>query len=94
MKRSWLLLLAVWALGVVFVYGILGFAVVPIFVKRVIVAQIATQLHREATVAGVSFNPFTLAATVRGLSVRDPAGTAPELAFDQLYLDLSLLPSL
>jgi hypothetical protein len=76
-------------LGVVGLYAVLGFLVVPAVARAQIVKLARTLLHREATVAKVSFNPFTLAATVSGLDLRDRDGAAL-LSFDRLAVDLEL----
>jgi outer membrane protein OmpA-like peptidoglycan-associated protein len=69
------------------VYALLGFVVVP-WVARAQISKLARRsLHREATVGKVTFNPFTLAATVSAFDLRDRDG-APLLAFDRLSVDL------
>jgi hypothetical protein len=78
------LALAAAALGA---YALIGFVVVPWVARGQIVKIARTALHREARVARVTFNPFTLAATVSGLELRDRDG-APLLAFDRLAADL------
>ncbi|MCU0258239.1 MAG: DUF748 domain-containing protein, partial [Solirubrobacteraceae bacterium] len=80
------LALAAVALGA---YALLGFVVVPWVARGQIVRIARTALHREARVAKVTFNPFTLAATVSGFELRDRDG-APLLAFDRLAVDLQV----
>jgi len=63
-------------LTLVAVYALFGFVVVPWVARAQIVKQARTLLHREATVARVRFNPFTLKATVEGLELRDRDGAA------------------
>ena len=69
------------------VYALLGFVVVP-WVAHDQISKVARRsLHREATVGKVTFNPFTLAATVSAFELRD-RDAAPLLAFDRLSVDL------
>jgi uncharacterized protein involved in outer membrane biogenesis len=75
------------AAGALAVYALLGFVVVPWVAKAQIVRLARSRLHREASVAAVTFNPFTLAATVTGLALADRDG-APLLSFDRLAVDL------
>jgi hypothetical protein len=60
--------------GLLLLYTLLGFFVVPRIIRSQIVSGAREQLHREAQVGDVRFNPFTLAATVTGLRLRDRAG--------------------
>ncbi len=77
------------AAGVVGLYAILGFFVVPPVARSQIVELARTKLHREATVARVRFNPFTLAGSVEGLALADRDG-APLFKVDRLAVDLEL----
>lgn len=60
------------------VVGILGFLAAPPLLKWLLVAKLGEALQREVTVESVSLNPYTLTATIRGLSVREPAGDGQE----------------
>ncbi|MFZ5785372.1 MAG: DUF748 domain-containing protein [Acidobacteriota bacterium] len=83
--RRWL----VATVAAVALYASLGFLVVPPVVQSQIVTRSRNTLHREARVERVTFNPFTLAATVSGLDLRDRDG-APLFAFDRLTVDLEV----
>jgi len=81
---------AKWAGGILLTVAVLGFGVVPP-VARHYAQQIATDvLGRSVTVEAVSFNPFTLAAELRGVRVMAADGSTPELAFDRLKANLEL----
>ncbi|HEX5803692.1 MAG TPA: DUF748 domain-containing protein [Azospira sp.] len=56
------------------VVGVLGFLAVPPLLKWVLVSQLGKALQREVTIESVSLNPYTLTATIRGLSVREGGG--------------------
>ena len=70
-------------------YALAGFLVVPWIIRGQVVRRAAEQLHREATVAKLRFNPFTLETRVIGFDLRDRDGT-PLAAFDTLVVNLEL----
>ena len=72
-RRRW----RVWAasaLAAVALYALFGFFLVPRIARAQIEKQARALLHREATVARVRFNPFTLRAVVEGLDLLDRDG--------------------
>lgn len=80
---------AVLGLTVLALYALFGFFVVPWIARIQIVKQARTLLHREATVARVRFNPFTLKATVEGLDLKDRDG-APLFKLGRLVANVQL----
>lgn len=68
--RRLLLVLA----GLLLLYALAGFLLVPWLVKPRLERAAAQTLKRPVTVAKVRFNPFTFTATVEGLRVGEPAG--------------------
>jgi hypothetical protein len=80
---------ASWAAAAVGLYALIGFFVVPRIAHSQIEKLSRALLHREATVAAVRFNPFTLAAVVEGLDLRDRDG-ADLLRFDRLSFDFQV----
>jgi uncharacterized protein involved in outer membrane biogenesis len=71
------------------VYTLVGFYVVPGIIEGQIRSRAKTDLHREASVAAVRFNPFTLAATIERLRLSDRDGV-DLLTFDLLHIDLQV----
>ena len=59
------------------VYGLVGFFLVPVFAKNLIIETARERTGREVTVGEVRCNPFTLSLTVRGLLDAGPAGLDP-----------------
>ncbi|MBI2305712.1 MAG: DUF748 domain-containing protein [Rhodocyclales bacterium] len=91
--RKWGLRVAIF-LAVV---GLLGFFAAPPLIKSILVGKLGEALHREVAVESVSLNPYTMTATIRGLSVRDKAvdgatdKTGEELfGFDSLRVNAEL----
>ncbi len=77
------------AAAAVSLYAIVGFWGVPRIARTQIVKQARAMLHREATVAGVRFNPFTFAAIVEGIDLKDDDG-ADLVHVDRLLADFQI----
>jgi len=83
--KSWRLLSWRTAIvAVIAIYGLVGFFLVPVIAKKVIVNQIQERTGREATVGEVRCNPFTLSLTIRDFSFPDRPGSTM-LSFDEFY---------
>ncbi|MBP2671726.1 MAG: uncharacterized protein H6Q85_1792, partial [candidate division NC10 bacterium] len=80
--------LLIWVAALLVLFTLVGFFVVPPIVKSVLASQLSAALHREVTINEVRFNPFVLAATVRGLTVKEPKGVETFASFEELYLNL------
>ncbi|MBZ5589845.1 MAG: DUF748 domain-containing protein [Acidobacteriia bacterium] len=78
------------ALAVVAVYGLIGFLAVPPLLRSVLTSKLTKALHRPTTVESVAFNPFTLSARVRGLTVREPASPDVFVSLGELYANAKL----
>ena len=78
-----------WIVGLLFLYGILGFFVLPPIIRAVAVKQLSRQLDREVSIKKVKINPFALSTTVRGLLIRDKDGQ-PFISWDEVYVNFQL----
>lgn len=59
-------------LGIVFVViGVLGFLVVPPVLKSVLLSKLGEALNRDVSIESISLNPYTLTATLSGVSIRE-----------------------
>ena len=72
------------ALTAVVIYALVGFFLVPVIVKNIIVDIARERTGREVTVKEVRCNPFTLSLTVRGFSMPDRPGSTL-VAFDEFH---------
>ena len=71
-------------------YGLIGFLAVPPLLRSVLEGRLTRALNRRTTVERVAFNPFTLSARVRGLTVREPASSETFISLDELYANVKL----
>ncbi|HUJ26586.1 MAG TPA: DUF748 domain-containing protein, partial [Myxococcales bacterium] len=76
--------------AIVAVYAALGFLLLPYVLRRQLELRLPPLLHRPVTVREVRFNPFDIALTVRGFSVREKDGTN-FVSFEELKVDLAFL---
>ena len=72
------------AVVVIVIYGLVGFFVVPVIAKKVIVETAFERTGREVRLAEVRCNPFTLSLTLRGFSFPDRPGSTM-LSFDEFH---------
>lgn len=78
------------ALVAVAAYGLIGFLAVPPLLRSVLEGKLTRALNRRTTVKKVAFNPFTLSARVRGLTVREPASSETFVSLGELYANVKL----
>jgi hypothetical protein len=81
--------LALWMLGLLLFYTLLGFLILPPIIRAVAVKQLSKQLDREVSIRQVKLNPFALSATVRGLLIKDHDGE-PFVSWDEVYVNFQL----
>ncbi len=79
-------LLAVCA-GMIVLWAVAGFLVLPHFFRPVVERKLAERLHRPVALRGLSLNPFTLSATLEGLEVKEKGGAGPFFSFERLYVN-------
>lgn len=81
---------AKWGVGVLLAVAVIGFGVVPPVARHYATKILGETLGREVSIDGVLFNPFTLAAEVRGARIMAADGQKPDLSFERLNLNLEL----
>ncbi|MFL5294038.1 MAG: DUF748 domain-containing protein [Myxococcales bacterium] len=81
---------AIVVVGLVGLYAISGFLVLPAIVRSQMEKRLPAVLHRAVTVREVRFNPFAISMTIRGFSVKERDGSTL-LGFEELYVDVALL---
>jgi len=73
--------------GLVGIYVLVGFFVVPPIARSQIEKRASAKLNREVRLQKVTFNPLTLEVALEGLTVRDRSG-GPFLAWKRFFADL------
>jgi hypothetical protein len=82
--------IAWWVAGIIVVYTIIGFLVLPPVAKRVAVRELAKVLGREVSIQSIRFNPYTLALNISGFVVKERGSPELFVGFDELLLDFQL----
>ena len=94
--RRWLRIsLGIFATLIV-VFGLLGYFWLPGFAKAKLETTLSAQLHRPVTVQEIAVSPYALTLTVRGFAIgelpqRVSDKSVPVFAFDELYVNLSVM---
>ena len=86
-NRSWR---AKWTLGIgiaLIVYTLAGFFLLPAIIKSQMLKRLPALTKRAVTVQQVKLNPFTLALTIRGFTLKETTGDV-FYSFDELYVKL------
>ena len=69
------------------IYAVVAGLLVPHFARSVIAEKVGERLGRAVAIDDLSFNPFTLDATVTGVRVMEPDKRAVFASFDSLDVD-------
>src|SRR5258705_12409637 len=80
----------VWTAGLLLVYTIFGFLVLPHVIRAIAVKRLSKELDRPVTIQKVRLNPDTISATVQGLLIKDRDGV-PLAPWDEVYLNFELV---
>ncbi len=72
------------------VYGVVVGLIAPPIAKRVLVSKLGETLGREVEIEGLSVNPFTLAATAKGVRILEADRKTSFISLDQLDVDASI----
>ena len=87
-SRRWRIL-ALSIVGAVALYAVVGGLVAPHFAKRAIADKLAERLGRSVALDDLTFNPFTLEGTAKGLRILEADGKTTFVSLDGLDLDCS-----
>ena len=81
---------ALWGAGVLAAVGVAGFLIAPPLVRSVAQSTLSDLLHRPVSIEGVSINPYTLSAEVRGFRMQERDSDATAASFTSLYVNVGL----
>lgn len=79
--------LAILALGLVLLYTLVGFFLVPYLIKAYAIPAVAERLKRPVLVKEVELNPFALSFRLKGLEIRE-ADQSALIGFDEFFVNL------
>jgi len=82
--------LALWAAGLLLLYTVAGFLILPPVIRHVAARQLSQQLDRAVSIRSVKINPFTLTCAVDGLLIKDKDGE-PFVSWDEVYVNFQLM---
>ena len=88
-KHRWARRLA-WVLGGVLVFWVLAWLIVPRVARTQIERHASEALGRQVTVEKVQFLPWSLEASLHGLSIASQDGGAPQVQIARIYIDAEL----
>jgi len=81
--------LALWSLGLLVFYAVVGFLILPPIVRSIAVKQLSKQLGRDVSIEKIKINPFALSTTVRCLLIKDKDGE-PFVSWDEVYVNFQI----
>jgi len=70
------------------VFSVVGFYILPPYIKKTAMAKLSEQLGRQVSIEAVTLNPYTWEATVKGFEVREADGRTPFVSFGNLYVNV------
>ena len=76
------------AVTIYILYLLFGFFILPHIIKNALEGPVAKQLYRDVSIKEVSFNPFTLECTIRGMKVFKKGHKTHLLDLDTILINL------
>ncbi len=91
-EKKWTKRILIAGAGLLAIYTLFGFVILPMILRSVLVEQISSATKRKAFVETVDVNPYALSVGIRGLKLQD-LNAEPLVAFDELFVDFELIAS-
>lgn len=91
-EKKWMKRILIAGAGLLAIYTLFGFVILPLILRSVLVEQISSVTKRKAFVETVDVNPYALTVGIRGLKLQD-LNAEPLVAFDELFVDFELIAS-
>lgn len=91
-RRSWVRRLRTFGfiiVGLITFYALLGFLILPAYLRTKIPDMLSKQLNHPVTVGDIALNPFTLTLIIKEFDIRDQDHT-PLIGFEHLYVNIGL----
>lgn len=80
-----------WGAVILAVYTFVGSVILPSVVRPLLTEKLSEYLGHDVSVERVEINPFALSLTVKGFKLKGKYGSADDLAFDRLYVNIETL---
>ena len=74
-----------------FLYTIVGFFILPPYLKKLAMEKLSEQLGRRVAIESVSLNPLVLSAVIKGFEIKESDGSTTFISFGRLYVDLRMI---
>jgi len=71
-----------------FLYTIVGFFILPPYLKKLAMEKLSEQLGRKVIIESVSLNPYALSAVIKAFEIKESDGSTTFISFGRLYVDL------
>lgn len=81
--------IVLWVLGILLLYTIIGFFILPPIIRAVAVKELSENLDRKVSIQKVEVDPFVPSIAIRGLLVLDKDGQ-PFLSWDEVYVNFEI----
>ena len=88
-KKNKPLRLVFWAAGLLIVYALVGFFVLPPIIRSVASKKLTEQLGRDVSIQQVKLNPFTFSTAIRGLLIKEKSGE-PFVSWDEVRVNFEV----
>ncbi len=75
--------------GVLLLYTLAGFFLVPYVIKQQAITYVAQNLSRQLTIEDVATNPYTFTLSIKNLEMKEQDAT-PLLGFKELFVNFEL----
>ena len=73
--------------GLIALYALFGFLIIPAYLRAKIPTMLSQQLSHPVTVGDITFNPFTLALTVKKFDITEQ-DAGPLIGFEELFVNI------
>jgi uncharacterized protein involved in outer membrane biogenesis len=80
----------IWLVAIFIVIGVLGALVAPPLLRGKLASALSEKLHRQVSIEQIRINPYAMTATIRGFLMKERQGSATEVSFDEIHVNLEL----
>lgn len=78
-------------LAVFIIYSIIGFFVLPYYIKKIGMEKLSDLSGRRVIIDSVSMNPYTLSVAINGFEIRENDGQTPFVSFNKLFANMEVI---